>query len=231
MSELFTEGDQPSTEQPDSQPQQQAAPQPSISIPDSVKGMIGEGKKYKTLEEALASIPHAQSHIETIEKENEQLRQKAEGTTKLDQILQRLDQPKQEEPQQTTTTIPSTGEIVQAVKDALKQEASIAQRESNAASVKAALIEKYGDKAKDKSEEIAKEFGVTPEEFYELSTMSPKLILNSIGAGESKTTPRPTSDIIEGKPPVGEERPRKTVMFGASTKDIVESFRSHRPTA
>ena len=50
----------------------------TVSIPDNVKDLIGEGKKYATLEKALEALGHSQAHIAKIEADNAELRAKAE---------------------------------------------------------------------------------------------------------------------------------------------------------
>ena len=66
---------------------------PAISIPVEAANLIGEGKKYRTVEDALAALPHAQTHIATLEQENSEFKEKLMSNDKLDQVLDRLNAP------------------------------------------------------------------------------------------------------------------------------------------
>ena len=72
---------------------QQAQPEPDLSE------WIGEGKKYKTQEDALKSVPHAQKHIQNLEEsysslqaELEALRAEAQKREGMEEVLKRLEQ-------------------------------------------------------------------------------------------------------------------------------------------
>jgi hypothetical protein len=49
--------------------------QPAVALPDEARELIGEGKKYGSVEAALKALPHAQSHISTLERELKELRE------------------------------------------------------------------------------------------------------------------------------------------------------------
>ena len=46
-----------------------------IKLPDEALDLIGEGKKYGSVEAALKALPHAQKHIATLEAEAQALRE------------------------------------------------------------------------------------------------------------------------------------------------------------
>ena len=42
---------------------------PQFQIPTEASELVGAGKKYQSVEDALKSVPHAQKHIQTLENE------------------------------------------------------------------------------------------------------------------------------------------------------------------
>ena len=72
MPELFNTADDnsASTAPVDNQP----TSAPAFNVPPELSEFVGEGKKYGTVEAALASIVPAQQHISTLEQENNELR-------------------------------------------------------------------------------------------------------------------------------------------------------------
>ena len=49
--------------------QNQVNQQPVFQIPTEAAELVGDGKKYQSVEDALKSVPHAQKHIQTLESE------------------------------------------------------------------------------------------------------------------------------------------------------------------
>src|SRR6056300_1950642 len=64
---------------------------PKFEIPTEAQDFVGEGKKYKSAEDALRSVPHAQEHIKTLEDEMAQLK---EELTKRKTAAELLDEMK-----------------------------------------------------------------------------------------------------------------------------------------
>jgi len=64
-------------------------PKPTpTAIPDPLKELIGEGKKYATLDKALESIPHAQAHIQRLEEESRQLREQVASAKAVGEVYE-----------------------------------------------------------------------------------------------------------------------------------------------
>ena len=228
MAELFNDGGDPANNPTDTN-NQNAPVTPQIAIPAELQDMVGEGKKYGTVEAALASIVPAQQHIANLESENAKYKDAADVNSKLDTVLQQLNQPN--EPQVPTSTQQlNVGDIVNAVKNDLKQEATVAQKAENRASVEATMTEKFGDAAPQKSVEIAQSLGMSVEDLTSLVESSPTAALKLMGLDSSpNNSTRTQTDVLDGKPPVGEKTAPKTVMFGAKSKDIINAWRECAP--
>ena len=221
MVDLFNNADDNSA-QPASVDNQQAVA-PAIVIPPELQDLVGDGKKYGTVEAALASIVPAQQHISTLEQENNEYKAKVESNDKLDTILQKLGQPT-EQPAPTSVQALNVGDIVNAVKQDLKQEATIASRTSNRASVEAKLTEKFGEAAPAKTVEIATGLGMSVQDLTALVETSPAAALQLMGVNATNVSDhRLETDILDGKPVVGDPQTPKTVMFGAKSGDILNA--------
>ena len=202
---------------------------PAINLPPELQDLVGDGKKYGTVEAALASIVPAQQHISTLEQENNAYKAKVESNDKLDTILQKLGQPA--EPSAPTSAPQlNVGDIVNAVKQDLKQEATLASKASNRASVEAKMTEKFGEAAPTKTVEIAQSLGMSVQDLTVLVESSPTAALQLMGVDITPASnARLQSDILDGAPPVGNPQEPKTVMFGAKSGEILNAWRASAP--
>ena len=101
-------------------------------------------------------------------------------------------------------------------------------KEANAAQVRNTLSEKYGEKAEEVFVSKAKELGVDTEYFVELAHTHPQLVLSHFGDA-AKPTGQPVQGSVNttGLKPSAPER--KSVMRGASYKDVIEQYKAHKP--
>ena len=158
--------------------------------------LVGEGKKYRTPEDALKSVPHAQKHIQELEGTLEELRTELTKRTTLEEALEKLRQDtKSIADSRQEGTPPSNGldseslaKLVEGVLE--KKEASKVYKENQRAVVNS-LTEAFGDKAREVHEARLKEVGMSQEEFTSLASRSPKAALALFP--EAGTTNRPAS--------------------------------------
>lgn len=148
-----------------------------------VNDFVGEGKKYRTPEDALKSIPHAQTHIQNLERQLEELR----GT-----LSERMAQEKILEEIRAAANVardPADGQadIAELVRNTAAAElpklfSQLTQQdkaERNVAQVQAELVSRYGtpEKAKEVLANKARELGVSTEHLRNLASTSPKAVL------------------------------------------------------
>lgn len=201
----------------------------AITIPPELQDMVGDGKKYGTIEAALASIVPAQQHISTLEQENNGYKAKVESNDKLDTILQKLNQP--DTPSEPTSPqAVNMGDIVNAVKADLQQEATAASKASNRASVEAKMTEKFGEAAPAKTAEIASGLGMSIQDLTSLVESSPTAALQLMGVDKEPVQHgKLQTDVLDGAPPVGTSPVAKSVMFGAKGSEILNAWRASAP--
>jgi hypothetical protein len=87
------------------------------TIPQELAELVGQGKKYSTVEDALKSVPHAQKHISTLEADmialKEELAKRKTAQELLDEIKSR--DTHTEQPSVTGITEDKAAEIVKQV--------------------------------------------------------------------------------------------------------------------
>lgn len=227
MTEIFN--DAPPTPEVVTPP---VAATPQLS--DRVAALVGEGKKYATIEKALEALPHAQEFISQLETENRTLREQATGAVSREELYTTVQELLKQQPTPAAGGLDEQG--VQALLDRtlLEREAKRVIAE-NEGSFKKSMAEKYGDKAKDVYLAEAEKLGMTPESMDNLARTNPKAALKLFGIdAQPSATPRPTTPGAINPIALAAQQPpapiRKPIMFGATTKDLTAEWNRHKVT-
>lgn len=209
--------------------QNQDNQQPVFQIPTEAAELVGDGKKYSSVEDALKSVPHAQKHIQTLESElaaaREELAKRKTAEELLDEIKSGI------QPQATPAGSEfDQDKLLQLVDQTLEQKERQRAAKTNAESVASKFTEKYGQKAEEVYNTVAKESGLTIQQLNSLAASSPKIVLKLAGL-------EGTSAPVAGKPnsTVNTEALNNTkvdanqlsarVKQGATTKDLVNAWK------
>lgn len=206
--ELFDSAD-PQEQQQSPEPNQQ----PSLFH-------VGEGKKYKSLEELDKAYGHANEHIAQLEKELEQFREAQDAKTGNDEMLQKiLDQLKPaKQPDQTAEPQDRVEDVVAKL---LEQRERETVQKTNQQQVREALKAKFGDKAGEVYKEKAKELGV---DLDALTAQSAKAVLQLFGASKAPEQGVPRTGVNTASLTHNEEDPhRQAYKDGKITRE--ELFR------
>lgn len=216
----------------DSQPTPPVIDPPnSPQLPDHLKDMIGEGKKYASVEKALESIPHAQTHIQRIEEENRAMRERMAELKAAEEVYKKL-----MENNAPPGDTPPSGPVVDEASIASLLDRKLAERETqakqaaNVARVKDALVGKYGDKAQEVYETKAKELGVGVQFLNDLVKHSPKAAEELFGikpkdASVAPSTPGINTAALNNRPP----QEGNAKVKGTSTEALVAAWRAAKP--
>jgi hypothetical protein len=203
-------------------------PAPSFQIPTEAADFVGDGKKYKSVEDALKSVPHAQTHIQTLETELATVKEELSKRKTAEELLEQIKAGIQPE---TTTHVDSfdPNTIYQVVEQTLeaKEKAKVAR--SNADSVVSKFTAKYGDKAEQAYVALAQESGMSVQQLNALAANSPSVVLKLAGLGSQNAPAGSTSGSVnteafgnQGSPAA----PSARVPKGATTKDLVSAWRA-----
>lgn len=212
-----------------SDPNQNVDPPKLPGLPDNLKDLVGEGKKYASVEKALEAIPHAQAHIERLEQEAKELREKATSGVSAEEVMRTVqDLLKAERGQTPTATIDEAS--IAGMLDRVVGARERAQMESaNRNSVDSAMKGKFGEKAKEVFVQRATELGMSVQSLEAMAKTSPKAALELLGVKPAQGTPvahsRSTIN-TEGLSQVKQEPATRRLMTGGATQaDIMAAWR------
>ena len=201
---------------------------PKFEIPTEALDFVGEGKKYKSAEDALKSVPHAQEHIKTLEEEMAQLKEELTRRKTAEELLDEMKsgiQPREATPQGVEI---DQDRLMQLVTQTIEQKEQQSKAKQNAQTVANKFTEQYGAKAEEVYTKIAQDAGLTVEQLNNLAATSPNVVLKLSGL-DAKTTPvgKPSSSI--NTQALGSTKPTELsarVPKGASTKDMLTAWRA-----
>lgn len=206
-------------------PTEVVTPPVTSTIPTELAELVGEGKKYKTVEDALKSVPHAQTHIQKLEEDAAKLRAELEKRRTAEELLDEI-----KSGIQPGTTTP----VVEIDQDSVVQKAvQLVEARQNAAknvsTVIDAFTQKYGEQGPEMYKKIAAENDLSLEAFNKLSATSPKAVLRMSGLTVENKTPIPgkinSSVNTESLQAQNTSEIPTSRVSGRSTKDMVDAFK------
>ena len=180
---------------------------------------------------------HSQEYIPQLKSENETLKEKvarleaeAKERQAIEEQLERFASQRQDPAPQGESGL--TPEQVQQMLEqhlTQREQATIAQ--SNLQKVEQALVEKYGDKAGEELKRVAQEKGLSLSDMREYATKHPDWVLSAFQTAPHRSNaPTGSHNVPPINPPKPTEvaKPEKSMLAGASTKDVVEHMRQHK---
>lgn len=215
--------------EPTTQEAQQAdTSAPKFEIPTEALDFVGEGKKYKSAEDALRSVPHAQEHIKTLEEEMAQLKEELTRRKTAEELLDEMKSGIQPTENTTQGAELDQDTIMNLVNQTLEQRDKQSKAKQNASTVASKFTEQYGSQAEEVYNKIAQEAGLTVEQLNNLAATSPNVVLKLSGL-DAKSTPvgKPSSSI--NTQALNNTKPAELsarVPKGASTKDMLAAWRA-----
>lgn len=219
---IFTSGEQTPVQATGEQPK------PTIVLPDSVKDLVGEGKKYASVEKALEALVHAQNHISNIEVENRELREKMEKAKSAEEVYAAVQEAAKKEKETPAPVKVDEGVIAELLDRKLAEQRAKEAAEANVATVKKALQDKYGEKAEEVYRTRAAELGIGVEFMNGLAAKSSSAVLEYFGLKPSAASvPSRTAGSLNTEALASIHRPStppKSVMAGATTKDVTNAW-------
>jgi hypothetical protein len=132
--------------------------------------LVGDGRKYKSVEELEKAYINADDFIERLKQENEELRRKTTAAKTIDEVLDRSNQ--QQHEVKADQPAPSV-DIAKLVEKTVEEREAKKVRENNILKADKMLKETFGDKAT----EVYKAKAATPElhrVYMELAATSPE---------------------------------------------------------
>jgi len=212
-----------------------ATPAPQFQIPQTVAELIGEGKKYATVEKALEALKFSQDHIAKLEQENAAYKENQTKVKTAEELLEEIKATaRPSEPTQSAPQI-DEGMIDRIVEAKITAKEKAASAKQNVDSVVSRMTKEYGDATKAEEMYIskAKELGLSIAQLNSMAAQSPTAVFSMFGLAKSEQTPagRTHSDVnlesFNQKP--SDSQPPKSIMGGASQKDLLDAWQKAAP--
>lgn len=188
-----------------------------------IKNERGE-PKYKTVEDAIAALKASQEHISTLETENQEFKGKLQEAMTIEQLKEHLNSTKNtsDDNQQSI----SMEDIQNLVSHTLEEKENVKRATDNQRTVVSELTQKYGDKAEELYNKKAQDLGLNVEDLNMLAARAPKAVLQYFDIAHKSGKNITGSVNTESFQKHNTTEPPKTVMYGASTSDLVASWKA-----
>lgn len=172
-----------------------------------LEALVGEGKKYKTVEDLAKAYAHADVHITKITSEKAEIEERAKTMEAQLEILNKLATNPTPTTQGTTTPAvetnakedPKEGDIEAKIRSTVEQLGEEQKRAANTQKVDAALIERFGEseKATEFLKTKAAELGLGVKFLTDLAASSPMAFFATVGleATQPKSDSAPKSTV------------------------------------
>lgn len=210
-----------------------------VNLLAAIKNPDGQ-PKYRTVEDALNALKHAQEFIPTLQNQVAQrdtelatARAEAARIAELENTLKTLTE-QRNTPSTPASTI-SESRIAELVQSQLAQVQQQQSKAENQRSVADKLAQTFGAKAEEVYNAKAAENGMTVAEFNELAARTPKAVLKLVGiTGEPTPNANPTPSSInttgfQPSPDSFVKRNDKSLSFGTTTQDLqMESLNARK---
>ena len=150
---------------------QVATPPTTQGNGEIVSALVGEGQKYKTVDELAKAYLHADTFIQQLKEENQKYREQVASAKSIDDVLERLQQSQQQE--QVTSAQVEQPDISALVEQTLAQREVKKAQEANLLEADRLMKERHGERAG----ELFKAKATTPELkklYTELAARSPQ---------------------------------------------------------
>lgn len=195
--------------------------EPTNQVPEFLQEWVGEGKKYHSLDDALKSIPAAQSHIEKLENEAKSRLTEEQLNERNEQLMADLEE-KLMKQMATKTTRPAVeleftqtketdqsvdiDSVVNSILSRREQEQSAKQ---NQMSVVASAVAKWGERAESTLYGEAAKLGLSPQQLDAFAAQNPKAVFKMLGIEDAKpsSTRASIGSTINTQSGVGGARP------------------------
>lgn len=154
-----------------------------------VSALVGDGQKYKTVDDLAKAYLHADTFIQQLKEENQKYREQVAAAKSIDDVLERLQQSQQS--QQTTPVESEKVDISALVEQTLAQREAKKIQEANLLEADRLMKERHGERAT----ELFKSKASTPELqklYMELAARSPSDFVALFGESQ------PVGNVMQG---------------------------------
>lgn len=212
-------------------PAETAVPPQQSTVPQELVELVGEGKKYKSVEDALKSVPHAQSHIQKLEEEAKMLKEELAKRKTAEELLEDMRNGVVQDIGQQTKVELNPEIVEQTVASILAKKEAQSKAQTNVASVVSSFEQAFGDKTKAQEMylKVAEESGLSIQDLNRLAATSPEAVLRLAGLNKKLNQPAGKIQSTVNSAALNQAQQNHElsarVKQGATTRDLVEAWR------
>lgn len=202
-----------------------------------IEELVGETKKFKTVEDLARSVLHKDAFIERLKGETNGLRQELNTKLSMEEYVDKM-RTRDQQPNRSETPVnePNAGggndpdkplrpEDIEAIIDRRVSDRERARVQTqNQGFVRDKLIESFGPSYVSKLQEAGEALGLTPEDMDQMAKDRPKVFLKLVGAEAPARAQTPSLFT----PPSGAGNPPRTVT-GDRTKSYYDEIKKSDP--
>lgn len=176
-------------------------PSPSDNVADLLKLIVNDKgePKYKTIQDALVGLQHANAHIQTlvtekrqVEQEKQSLQTAAEKVAELERVVAELTKT----PPQATPAAVDPTQIQELVSQAINANKTQEVQKQNTAVVVNAAKQVFGEKAEEMFYSRAQDVGLSREQINTLAASSPQAAMKILGLASQSGSSTPTQKTV-----------------------------------
>jgi hypothetical protein len=169
---------------------------------DYLTSLVGEGKRYATVEDLAKAAVHKDNFIETLKSENKTLRDDLSARAKLEDVADRLLNTRQHhepedrnQPAPTVTKVNEAPDVEKIVSELLERRTAEQRAQDNLKQVVDYVQQTFGEDHETKFKSRLNELGLSAKEAQALAMNNPTAFTRILGGAPSKpadfTPPRP----------------------------------------
>ncbi len=151
--------------------------------------LVGDGKKFKTVEDLAKSKIEADSYIERLKAERDEALAGKATTDKLQEFLTKMEgqnNANSNSSRDNTSSVLGEDKVAEIVRNQLTKQESERTYQQNVLAAQEKVVGLYGDKAIDFLKSKSKELGISLKDMEEISAKSPTAFYNIVGLDKSK---------------------------------------------
>jgi hypothetical protein len=166
-----------------------------------IDALVGEGKKYKTVEDLAKGYNNADNFINQLKTEQDQLRSELDKRLTAEEMVEQIKREREEQQrasqstQENTTSQLDPEALSKLISNTIDQRDTAKTAQANIAAVDAKIKSIYGDKAAEVFQKKAAELGLSLDWLQDVAGKSPDAVYNLFGinSGTRTTTPSVTA--------------------------------------
>jgi len=170
------------------------------TIPEVLEQWVGEGKKFKTMDDFVKGYEHSQTFVDQLKAENADMRSELEKASSVEDLVTRIEASRQKDngDHRNTTgqdTALDEASVQKLIADQVTSEVTRRERERSASQneqhANDKLVEAMGgslDKAKEAVKSAANDLGVSVDYLRQQAQTSPTAFLRLVQSGSNSTS-------------------------------------------